>query len=442
MTSQAPPARTTRARAGRAQSSQSQASQPGTSLWAAAGPGADVAPARGRVLPQGAAYGLAAVLIGLCLFASVVPSPLYDTYATLWHFSALTLTLIYATYAFGVLAALLLAGRLSDQAGRRPVLLIGLPALMVSSVLFIAASSAPWLFVARGVQGLATGAVLSAASAALLDLHPRRDAVGAGLANAVASCAGLGLGVLVSSLLVQAGTAPRVLPYVLLLVLFTVALTGVYFMPEPVADRTGFRLTLQRPGVPAGIRHPFLLAALAVLAAWSLGGLYFSLGAQMSVQLFTTTNVIVAGISSVALCLTAAVAQFVLRRLAPWFGTSAGAAALAAGMILIVIGSAEGSAAVFLIGSIVAGGGFGVAFLGGLRRLTSVIPAGHRASVMSAFYLAAYASLSIPAVIAGLVVTHLGLVSTFEIFGSVVTVIALFVAAEAWRTRPRPAAVR
>jgi MFS family permease len=439
MTGQAPPAMTSEASPGRFSGAGP------ARVQASTGPG-DAVPAQGprvagrlspgRALPQRVAYWQAAAVIGLCLFASVVPSPLYGLYATLWHFSPLTLTLIYATYAFGVLAALLLAGRISDQVGRRPVLLVALPALMVSSVLFIAAGSAAWLFVARGVQGLATGAALSAASAALLDLHVRRDPVGAGLANAVASCAGLGLGVLVSSVLVQAGTAPRTLPYVVELVLFAAALAGAYWMPEPVTGRGAFRLTLQRPSVPAGIRHPFLLAALAVLAAWSLGGLYFSLGSQLSAQLFTSSNVIVAGAGSIALCLTAALAQLVFRRVAPWLGTSAGAAALAVGMLAIVLASAANSGALFLAGSVVAGGGFGVAFLGGLRRLSSVIPAQHRAAVMSAFYLAAYASLSVPAVIAGLVVTHLGLETTFEIFGSVVTVIALIVAAEAWRTRP------
>jgi hypothetical protein len=55
---------------------------------------------------------------------------------------------------------------------------------------------------------------------------------------------------------------------------------------------------------------------------------------------------------------------------------------------------------------------------------------------MSAFYVAAYASLSIPAVIAGVVVTDLGLRTTFEVFGAVVAGIALVVAAEAYRTRP------
>ena len=96
------------------------------------------------------------------------------------------LTLIYATYAFGVLAALLLAGRLSDEIGRRPVLLAALGTLMATTVLFMLADSTAWLFVARGIQGLATGLALGAASAALLDLHPARNP-GAGRARPTAS---------------------------------------------------------------------------------------------------------------------------------------------------------------------------------------------------------------------------------------------------------------
>src|SRR4051795_6433040 len=199
-----------------------------------------------RTLPNRVAYALAAGVIGLGLFASVTPSPLYHLYAIRWHFGPLTLTLIYATYAFGVLATLLLAGRVSDEVGRRPVLLVSLAVLMASTIVFMFAGSAAWLFVARGLQGLATGAALSAASAALLDLHPRRDPAAVGLANGVASAGGIGLGILVSSVLVQLGDAPRVAPDVVLVVLFALALAGVYLMPEPVAERQGFRLTIQR----------------------------------------------------------------------------------------------------------------------------------------------------------------------------------------------------
>jgi MFS family permease len=79
-----------------------------------------------RTLSPRSGYAVAALVVGLGLFASVTPSPLYRTYSVLWHFSPLTLTLIYATYAFGVLASLLLAGGVSDELGRRPVLLAAL----------------------------------------------------------------------------------------------------------------------------------------------------------------------------------------------------------------------------------------------------------------------------------------------------------------------------
>ena len=160
------------------------------------------------------------------------------------------LTLVYATYAFGVLAALILAGRISDEVGRRPVLLVSLGTLMATTVVFMAAGSVGWLFVARGLQGLATGLALGAASAAMLDLHPRRDPSAVGLANGVLSAGGLGLGMLASSALVELLPAPRVLPYVLLLVLFAIAFAGALLLPEPVQERTRPRLTPQRPSVP------------------------------------------------------------------------------------------------------------------------------------------------------------------------------------------------
>src|SRR3954471_8137132 len=178
------------------------------------------------------AYALVAAVIGLALFASGTPSPLYATYRELWGFSSVVLTLVYATYAFGVLASLVFAGRISDQWGRRPVLLVALGSLLVTSVLFMLADSVAWLFVARGLQRLATGLALGAAAAALLDLHPRRDPAGVGLTNGVASTAGMGLGVLLSSVLVQFGPAPRVLPYVLMFALFAVAFAGAWLMPE------------------------------------------------------------------------------------------------------------------------------------------------------------------------------------------------------------------
>jgi MFS family permease len=392
--------------------------------------------ARRRTLSPLTAYALVAAVIGLALFASGTPSPLYETYRDLWRFSPVVLTLVYATYAFGVLATLVLAGRVSDEVGRRPVLLVALTTLMGATVLFMVADSVAWLFVARGIQGLATGLALGAASAALLDLHPRRDPAGVGLTNGVVSAGGMGLGVLVSAAIVEVLPAPRVLPYVLLFVLFAVAALGALLMPEPVTDRSRLRLTPQRPSVPPAVRRAFMLAALGVISSWSVGGLFLSLGPELSGTLFHTPDHLVAGLCVFALAGSAAAAQLAFGRSAPWAGAAAGSVALALGMVLIVIAASVDSSALYLAGAIIGGAGFGVAFLGALRVLSAAIPPESRAEVMSAFYVVAYLSLSVPAIIAGVVVTSLGLESTFEIFGSVIAGLALIVALEAWRQRP------
>src|SRR4051812_17950933 len=279
---------------------------------------------RNRTLSPTAAYVLVASVIGLALFASGTPSPLYASYRALWGFSPAVLTLVYATYAFGVLASLILAGRISDEIGRRPVLLASLATLMATSVVFMLADSVAWLFVARGIQGLATGLALGAASAALLDLHPRRDPAGVGLTNGIVSAGGMGLGVLVSSALVELAPAPRVLPYVVLLLLFAIAFAGALRMPEPVLDRSRPRLTPQRPSIPPSVRRPFLLAALGVVSSWSIGGLFLSLGPALSATVFHSTDHFVTGIGVFLLAGSGALAQLLFGRAAPWLCASLG----------------------------------------------------------------------------------------------------------------------
>ena len=208
--------------------------------------------------------------------------------------------------------------------------------------------------------------------------------------NGVAATAGIGLGILVSSSLVRIGWEPRVLPYAVLLVLAAIAFAGAYLMPDPVLERSGFRLTVQRPKVPSVVRPQFVLAGLAVLSSWSIGALFFSLGPALALQRFHSTNVIVSGIGILALAPSATIAQLLTARTAPWIATSIGSIALAAGMALIVLAAATDSSATYLAGSILGGAGFGAAFLGGLRALVAAIPPEHRAAVMAAFYVVAY----------------------------------------------------
>ncbi len=163
---------------------------------------------RAHQLGDWSAFAVVAGVVLLALFASATPSPLYADYAARWHFSTPMLTVVFAAYAFGALTALLLVGRLSDDLGRRPLLAAGLAVLLGAMLLFALARSVEWLLAGRLVQGLATGTILSAAGAALLELEPCRDTGRAGLVNGVSAALGIGTGALVSSLLVQDAPDP------------------------------------------------------------------------------------------------------------------------------------------------------------------------------------------------------------------------------------------
>ncbi|MGH2892254.1 MAG: MFS transporter [Solirubrobacteraceae bacterium] len=384
--------------------------------------------ARTRRLSGLPAFAAVAAVIGVAFYASATPSPLYGVYQAQWHFSTPVLSLVYATYAIGVLVALLLVGSLSDQVGRRPVLAWSLVGLLVSAVVFTTASSVLWLFVARALQGLATGAALGAAGAALIDLHPTANTRTAALVNGVVALAGLGVGALLSSALVQFLPAPRVVPFLVVAAMIALLLGLVGVLPEPVPARGRTMLRPQRPGIPPQTRGPFALAALGVVGSWSIAGVYLALGPALAGHLLNTHGELAGGVAAAALMGSGALAQLGGRNLDNRTLTVAGSVLVAGGMALTATAVAVDSAAFFLVASALAGVGFGLAFMGALRHLTAAIPADRRAEVMSAFYVVGYLSLALPAVAAGVTASAVGLSETFELFSAAVVVLALMVA--------------
>src|SRR3954465_10885673 len=85
-------------------------------------PTAPAAVTRRRRLSRPAAFAAIAAIFVTFTAASSAPSPLYVVYQQLWGFSAVTLTVVFAVYVVGLIAALLMLGALSDHVGRRPVL--------------------------------------------------------------------------------------------------------------------------------------------------------------------------------------------------------------------------------------------------------------------------------------------------------------------------------
>jgi MFS family permease len=378
-------------------------------------------------------FAIVAGFVALALMASSTPTPLYSVYASQWHFSALTVTEVYAVYAIGVLLALLLTGGLSDLIGRRPVMLSALIGLVGAESIFMLAGGLEWLYVARSIQGLATGLLLGATGAALVDLHPQRDGAQAGLANGIASASGIGLGALLAGLLVQYVRYPEVTPFAVIAALAALGAVAAWRLPETV-DSSGSRFTLtpRVPRVPRALWRTFGLSGLGVLASWSVGGLYFSLGPSLVGQLHHTTNHAVGGLFVGGFAGCAVLAQWVLRGVDTRPTVVGGAGLLAIGSVITAASVSAGSLDGFLIGSVLVGFGFGAAFMGAVRALASVLPPAHRAGVMAAFFVVAYFAISVPAIGAGIATVHIGLMSAATWFGLAVAIVAALVSAIGW----------
>ena len=132
------------------------------------------APATGRRpgAARRAAFWLMAAVLTSMMLGTTLPTPLYVIWQAQWHFAAVLVTVIFAVYAVAVLAALLFAGRSSDQAGRKPVLAVALGCSALSTIVFILAPDVGLLFVGRILSGLSAGLTTGTATAALTELAP------------------------------------------------------------------------------------------------------------------------------------------------------------------------------------------------------------------------------------------------------------------------------
>lgn len=352
------------------------------------------------------------------MFAVSAPSPLYSVYQARWHFSETTLTAVFAVYALALLVTLLFTGALSDHLGRRPVILAALAVEIVGMVMFIVAGGVTLLFVARILQGVATGVVTSALSAGMIELQPDGDGRLAPLVNSSAPSLGLAAGALVTSALVQYGPAPTRLVFWLLVGCFVAGAAGVMAMPEPGSRRPGALAALRpRAGVPREARRSFLVALPCLVSLWALGGFYMSLGPSLAARLLHSQNLLWGGLAIFLVTGTGAAASIALRGSSPHTAMANGCVALLAGLGVTVTGIATGTGAAFLAGSAVAGLGFGLAFLGAFRTLSALAAPQERAALIATIYVVSYLAFSVPVVIAGVAATHAGLHDTSLAYG-------------------------
>lgn len=364
----------------------------------------------------------------LVLFAaSSAPTPLYRVYQQTWHFSATWLTAVFAMYAIALLAALLTGARLSDHLGRRPVIGMAIALELLSMLLFIIAGSAPALLLARAVQGAATGLAASTLGAALMDTDPRR---GPDL-NSIAPLVGLAAGALGSTALAQLAPAPLSLVYAVMGLLLILCAVLTWRTPETVVRRPGVLASLRpRVSVPPSARAALLAVSPLNIALWMLGAFYLSLMPTLIAQASHSSSLWLGGASVALLTLTGAAAVWLAMKRHALHALLAGATLLAAGTACIRWAAVHGSTTGLLTGSVLAGAGFGSAFLGSLRTVLPLAAPHERSHLMGVFYIESYLSFSAPAIALGFVVQHEGLIAAVNLYSA--TILVLTTAAIGW----------
>jgi hypothetical protein len=104
---------------------------------------------------------------------------------------------------------------------------------------------------------------------------------------------------------------------------------------------------------------------------------------------------------------------------------SGGIMALVTGVALTLAGVQMQNVSLMLVGTIVAGTGFGAAFSGSIRTVLAQAEGNECAALLSAFYVEGYLSFSLPAILTGLVAPLTGLQLAADVYGAVVILLAL-----------------
>lgn len=366
-------------------------------------------------------FALAIVAQITMMVGASAPSPFYPVLAQEIGFDAIVISAVFAVYAVSLLLTLLTAGSLSDHVGRRPIAVAGLILLAGSMLLFWHADAVALLVLARVIQGVASGLLISTLSAAVLDLAPTGKTRTAALWNALSPGIGLGLGALIAGIVLDttpssllAVFAPLTAAYVVLAALFLLT-------PETAPRRPGAWASLSfRLSIPSGIRSDFWRAAPAVIAGWATGGLFLSLGANIVRTELGGSAHTWQGLSVGMLAGVGAITAFVLRRRSARGTVLFGTASLAVGTLLSLIALQTQSLPFYLGATAVTGMGFGTAFSGVVASLAPRIPATERADAFAVIYLLAYLSFGVPSVAAGAFVGVVGLGTVCVAYGIVV----------------------
>jgi MFS family permease len=385
------------------------------------------------VVSRNTGFVLVAYAFLVTMVGTTLPTPLYPLFEQRYSFGELMVTVIFAVYAFGVIAGLLVFGSLSDEIGRKPVLLIGLGFSAASALLFIFAGSLTPIFAGRIVSGLSAGVFTGTATAMLVDLAPGGNRRLGSLVAVVVNLGGLGLGTLLAGVLADHFSSPLRLPFIVDLCLLAPAVLGLLVTPETV-QRQAFRLRLQRLRVPPEVRSVFIRGAAAGFGSFAVAGVFSSVAPVFLGQILGRTNHALAGAIVFILFSASILGQLIVSRSSDRRALVGGCVLLAGGVGLLALALGIESLAALIASASVVGLGQGLVIGAGLAAINQRAPVAQRGEVASSFFVVMYVGLSLPVIGVGVAAHAFSLRSAGIAFSAAVAALVLTVLASLSRS--------
>jgi len=384
-------------------------------------------------LTRGAYLAMVALLV-FTMGTSII-TPLLPLYASQFHLSNGTLTLLFATYTATVVPTMLVAGSASDRLGRKRVLLPAMFVLTCASLVFAFTESVSMLFVGRVLQGLAIGMFLGVGTAFVVDhAIPAKRALAAMAAGAFFRL-GFGLGPGMAGLVAQYWGDPIHRPFQVHLVLLAVGIGCVILASETVPRRR-YKFEI-RVGVPKGQMRGF--AGFMAPAAFTMSLMEGTVLSIVPLYLYDTLgerNVAIAGLCGFLVLGLGGMTPLVTRNVAPRLAVMIGLGVSAVVTWLIALAAVGGSALLVVVAAGIIGFVNGMILQGATVICSTVVPLQERGKLLSSLYMCAYAG-TVPAVGLGYLSLSIGLTATLVVFSIASCVLAAWVIVFGRRLFPR-----
>lgn len=350
-------------------------------------------------------FRLAAALVAgnfaAVFISAMLPTPLYPLYGESFGFGGITLTVIYAVYVLGNMAAMVFFGRLSDQIGRRKVAILAILAAVISTLVFLFAESTTWLYPARVLSGFSTGLVAGSSAAWIAELYPAEQRPTAALVASAGNFIGVGLGPLIGGMLATFAPSPLHLPFAVYLCILVVDLLAIRTVPETVPKtKTRWSEISLKPrfGVPASIRMAFLSPGVTGFSIFSLIGFYGALIPGLVAGSLGVANPLVSGSIVFELFIVATVTLALGARLTPRTAMLSCLVLLPASLWLLMLAEHLHSLWVVAIATFIGGIAAAFGYRGSLQVVNAICPPGQRGEVVSVLMFCMFAGNAIPVI--------------------------------------------